>query len=168
LPQTCNDVVAGYISWLYLRKFDEELSSYLKKFNGQQGVCKFSVERYCDDTHIFLYFQKGHTEKVIKNIAREVINWCKSFYWEEYQLRLNNKSIYYHLNNKEERQKYQLSLKVTSQHEDYINHEDKPYNFKEWLETFTSALLRFVEADLYQDDFGAVDTEALKIIETFN
>jgi hypothetical protein len=162
LPQTCNDVVAGYISWLYLRKFDEALSTYMSEL---KAIYKFRVERYCDDTHIFIYFLKGQNEAFVKQVAKEVINWCKSFYWKEYQLRLNNKSVYYHLNNEKERKDYQTSLKITSQHEDFLNFEVKPYNFKEWLKTFTSVLLfDFVEADLYQDDFGAGNTEALKII----
>jgi hypothetical protein len=166
LPQTCNDVVAGYISCLYLRKFDEKLSFYLKSLSSQQGIYKFSVERYCDDTHIFIYFLKGQEEAFVKQVAKKVIDWCKFSYWDTYQLRLNNKSIYYHLNNEDERKKYQLSLKVTSQHEDFFNLENKPYDFKKWLKKFNISLLKYVEADLYnpKDDFGAGDTETLKTI----
>ena len=161
LPQACNDPVSGYLSWLYLRPFDEALAAFIKQ---EISVNDFNIYRYCDDTHVFLHFPKGTQETVIKKIAALVVEFCKKTLWEEYDLRLNNKTIYYHLNNDIQREKYKDSLKSTSQNDDFHIDEDTPHTFSEVYLKFKKALNDYIGLDLLQDPISPNITEDLKWI----
>lgn len=162
LPQTCNDPIAGYLSWIYLKLFDIFLADFLQH---QAQVNNFSVYRYCDDTHVFLYFPRKTETTVIQRQIAKLIGHCKDFLWTEYGLRLNSKTVYYHLNDEEQRKEYKQSLKSTSFGEDfYIDEDEKTYHFDSTYQAFIQNTLKYLECDLMKGDVESDVKENMKRI----
>jgi hypothetical protein len=163
LPQTCNDPVAGYLSWLYLLDFDKKISETI---DGIGTVKHYKVYRYCDDIHIFLYASQKESQK---ELATQIIETCKKELWEKMQLRLNNKSIYYNLHNKdnkEERENYRGTLKSLSNHGDegMEDPENAQTPIKDLSQRFTKALSKYYRTDLIKEDLPPKEMADLKLI----
>ncbi|MFM7389261.1 MAG: RNA-directed DNA polymerase [Vampirovibrionales bacterium] len=147
LPQTCNDVVSSFLSWVYLFEFDQQLESFL-----QDNFEKAYWLRYCDDIHIFIEYQENAESP--KDIAFKVITECKRLLYENYKLKLNSKTIYYDLQATKDLEAYKKTLKQTSFAEDLPLENDEDYeesHFSEWSNRFSTGLQQYLRQDLIKE-----------------
>jgi hypothetical protein len=160
LHQTCNDVVASHLSWLYLLEFDNELREVLKSLAN----IYFHIYRYCDDTHIFIDYLE--TED-IRPIVASVMTQVREILYKTYKLKMNSKSIYYDLHDEEQRKTYQSSLKNLSQRNDEssTDEEYKSEKFEEWKKLFVTSVQKYLTIDLIRGTPSITDkVENLRLI----
>jgi hypothetical protein len=166
LPQTCNDVIAGFLSCLYLRKFDTDLQKFLEEAHPNH----FNVFRYCDDTHIFIDYESTKNTEEVQTIAYNIIAKCKNILYEQYKLKMNNKTIYYDFKIKKDRESYRNSLKNLSHQDDSEPLDDnikycKDKHFSLWKSKFEKSAENYLKTDLIKQNELTPDiNDGLKII----
>ena len=122
IPQFENDIVSGFLGYLYLSFADLHIENDLRK-NGSNVVESHKILRYMDDTYISIVFRVDASERDMQDFLSGLFWRISDLLYYKLGLRLNPKTSLFWLRDEEQRNELLKLLRKVSP--EYHTNENK-------------------------------------------
>ena len=138
IPQGDNNIISGFIGYLYLVFADLFIDDLLKK--NKNIIDSHKIIRYVDDIYISIVFKKDIDEKNQSRFIHSIAYQIAEILYSKLTLKLNLKTRLFHLSKKEEKEEFlKFIRKKPSEIDEYLDvieqKKDEDRNTKQHTET---------------------------------
>jgi len=163
IPQTDNDLLSSYISYIYLSFGDLFIEDIIKQFKND--ISDYKIIRYADDIYIVINFDEN-VEKVKKeNAAIDILSQIADQFYNKLDLRINQKTKIYDLEDVTHISELKKSLKKVSTeyaiNSKLLEENEENEEPQKVVDKIFNALEKLSIHDLYLDN-NEIDDEVFK------
>ena len=123
IPQSDNNIMSGFIGYLYLVFADLKISTKVRDI-GTNQIKDYKIVRYVDDIYIILEFQEDTLDEIKKNSSLKILTEISDLLYYNFNLKINKKTKIFDLETENGLEDLLLELKkVSLEFEDFPDEE---------------------------------------------